>query len=449
MWGVLSGGETWQGRIVNRRKDGNTFTEAATISPVFDVSGSIVNYVAVKRDITENILMEEEKTRLEDQYRQAQKVESIGRLAGGVAHDLNNLLVPILGYGEILLNDFGPGDNRRARIEQIVQAGLRARDLVRQLLAFSRKQNLEYRPIDLNAAIRSFEKLLRSVIREDIELEFILSPEIRTIMADIGQLEQVILNLSVNAGDAISEGGRIVIETRPVRLEKSDREMIRDLEPGEYVMMSVSDTGCGMSEEVRSHIFEPFYTTKGKSGTGLGLSSAYGIVKQHGGGITFYSEAGIGTTFKVYLPAAPEAESAERENTVVSSGDLRGEETILLVEDDNQVRGIARDILIQRGYTVLAAKSGEEALVMADHHKGPIDLLLTDVIMPGMNGRELYERMAVRIPGIGVLYMSGYTGEVITHRGILDEGVEFIQKPFTVFGLANKVREALERGKVS
>ena len=394
-------------------------------------------------DITERKRMEKEKARIEDQYRQAQKVEAIGRLAGGVAHDLNNLLVPILGYGEMLMEDFSPKDARRESVSQIVSAGFKARDLVRQLLAFGRKQSLEYKTLDLNKIIRGFKKLVRRTIREDILIEIILSPGIRTVQADIGNIEQVIMNLAVNAQDAMPEGGRLTLETAMAELDEEYAASRPGVKPGLYVMLAVSDTGCGMNAETRSLIFEPFFSTKGEQGTGMGLATIYGIVKQHGGNIWVYSEPGKGTTFKIYLPVSEDAH-IEVKTSKKEDGDLRGSETVLLVEDNKQVRKLANAILKRRGYTVLMAESGTEALAVLASHHGPVHLLLTDVVMPEMNGTELFIQAAVKRPHLKALYMSGYTGKVIAHHGVIEEGLNFIQKPFSAKILAAKLREVLD-----
>ena len=444
MWETISAGRNWRGRFINKKKDGSLFIEDASISPVVDASGAIVNYVSVRRDITEQLRVDGEKFHLEEQYRQAQKVESIGRLAGGVAHDLNNMLAPILGYGEMLLDDFGANDYRRNHVEQIVQAGLRARDLVHQLLAFSRKQPLEYKPVDINQAIIRFERLMRRTIREDIEIKHILTPGALVIMADIGQVEQVIMNLAVNASDAMPEGGCLIIETALTDLDDNYALIHQDVKPGQYVMLSVSDTGCGMDDHTREHLFEPFFSTKGEQGTGLGLSTVYGIVKQHDGNIWVYSEPGAGTSIKIYLPVS--GEPYVDEDIVKNIGnDQKGFETILLVEDNVQVRRLAHAILKRYGYTVLVARNGSEALAILAAHEDPVDLLFTDVVMPEMNGKELFTKAAERLPGLKVLYMSGYTNRVIAHRGVLDEGVQFIQKPFGVKALVAKVRQVLDQ----
>jgi PAS domain S-box-containing protein len=442
LWQAITSGQTWEGRWENRRKDGTLYTEEAIISPVRDASGNILNYVAVKRDITEQLRLDEERAELEAQFQQAQKLESVGRLAGGVAHDLNNLLSPVLGYSEMLLDDFGPDDARREFVEEIVQAGMRARDFVRQLLAFSRKQTLEFKPIDLNDVLFRFEKLLRRTIREDVALELVPARELPLIRGDIGQLEQVIMNLSVNAQDAMPDGGTLTLETGQVELDQEYAVNHEGVEPGTYVMLAVSDTGHGMEEKVREHAFEPFYSTKGEQGTGLGLATVYGIVKQHGGSIGVHSEPGKGTRFRIYLPVSGESE-VEAGSTTHAVDGKPGTGTILLVEDNDKVRRLAEAILERHGYTILSAGNGRQALYVLESHGEAVDLLVTDVVMPEMNGRDLYERVSRMFPGVKVLYMSGYTDNVVAHRGVLDEGVNYIQKPFSVQGFVMKVRDVL------
>ena len=408
-----------------------------------DPDGKFEQFTASILDISDHKRSEEERARLEQQVVQVQKLEAVGRLAGGIAHDLNNLLSPILGYGELLLADADVGDPRKKSLEQILRAGMRARDLVRQLLAFSRKQTLEYRPLDLNQTLTGFEKLLRRTIREDIDIQIVQSPNIRPVMADIGQIEQVIMNLAINGADAMPGGGKLTIETLPVELDDLYAANHPSVKPGAYVMLAVSDTGCGMDEEIRKQIFEPFFSTKGKLGTGLGLATVYGIVKQHGGNIWAYSEPGKGTTFKVYLPVSEKVHVGGKRKKKTRT-DPRGSETILLVEDNQQVRDIVQYILERQGYSVLIAKDGMETLKLLESHKNTVDLLLTDVVMPEMNGRELYAKVAAKYPALKVLYMSGYTNNVIAHHGVLDEGVQFIQKPFTAQALGVKVRKVFD-----
>jgi PAS domain S-box-containing protein len=412
--------------------------------------GAVVALVEFGRDITVRKQAEAEKAKLEQKFRQAQKLESIGRLAGGVAHDLNNLLSPILGYSEMLRMDAGAGPAQLnvEWLEQIEQAGLRARDLVRQLLAFSRKQALAFQPVRLNDLLRGFEKLLRRTIREDVDILWALSPGLPPVMGDPGQLEQVLMNLAVNAQDAMPGGGKLTLETAAVELDESYAARHPGAKPGRYVMLAVSDTGTGMDETVRGQLFEPFFSTKQNGeGTGLGLATVYGIVKQHGGNIWVYSEPGHGATFKVYLPAAENVPVvAPKERPAETNVMPEIPETILLVEDEDAVRELATTILKGKGYTVLAASGGAEALSRLERARNPVHLLLTDVVMPGMNGRELFRRAAGIRPEIRVVYMSGYTDNVIAHHGVLDEGVQFLQKPFSVQSLLRAVRKALDAG---
>ncbi len=395
-------------------------------------------------DITDRKRAEKEKEQLEQQVRQAQKLESVGRLAGGVAHDLNNLLSPILGYGEMLLEETSRLDPRSEPLEEIVNAGKRARDLVRQLLAFSRKQTLAFRSVDLHSLLENFEKLLRRTIREDVAMHMNLAPSLPPVSGDLGQLEQVVMNLVVNAQDAMPHGGVLTIATDRVELDETVGAHHEDVTPGAYVMLTVSDTGSGMDAETQEHLFEPFFTTKEiDRGTGLGLATVYGIIKQHGGHIQVNSEPGRGTAFLVYLPVSAET-AADGESALENVSVSRGSETILLVEDNEQVRNLTHVILKREGYSVLAAENGQAALAVLDRHEGPVHLLLSDVVMPQMNGKQLYETVSEAYPDMKVLYMSGYTDDVITFRGIADAEAHFIQKPFSVKALAAKVREVLE-----
>ncbi len=401
---------------------------------------SMANLVAVAVNRIRN---EKERISLEAQLRQAQKVEAIGRLAGGVAHDLNNMLCPILSYAEMLTEDLREGDERREQAVEIVNAGFRARDLVRQLLAFSRKQVIRLNPADINQVIKGIEKLLMRTIPEDIRFEKRLSKDLPLVLADIGQIEQILLNLSVNSADAMPDGGLLTIETGLSDLNEEYAKMHPDVVPGQYVTLSVNDTGLGMDDETLAHIFEPFFTTKGEKGTGLGLATVYGIVKQHNGNIWVYSEPDMGTTFKIYLPVTTKVTGA-KENVRPEKSSRKGMENILLVEDNEPVRNLGRTILKRQGYNVLEAGNGEDALEILAAHGGVIDLLLTDVVMPGMNGQELYQMAVQRHQHLRVLYMSGYTDDIIAHRGVLKKGIQLIQKPFSVDGLAAKVREVLD-----
>ncbi len=397
-------------------------------------------------DITSRKQAEEEKKRLEEQFHQAQKLESVGRLAGGVAHDLNNLLAPILGYSELLLEGMNAVDTSRKPLEEIANAGTRARALVGQLLAFSRKQALQFQLIDMNQLLKDFENLLRRALREDIAIDWHPAGSLPKVQGDPGQLEQVVMNLAVNAQDAMPDGGRLIIETSRVELDENYAGRKRGVLPGAYVMLAISDTGTGMDADTMEHLFEPFFTTKGKEkGTGLGLATSYGIVKQHGGNIWAYSEPGMGTTFRVYLPIAGETGNASPVLYPLPQKSRRGSETILIVEDDPQVKTLTATMLQKMGYRVLTAENGQEALAVLQAHESRVHLLLTDVIMPNMNGRKVFEQAACIFPEIKVLYMSGYTDDVIAHHGVINPDVDFIQKPFTAKALAAKVREVLDQ----
>jgi len=393
--------------------------------------------LAVMKDVTE-------RRSLEEQLRLSQKMEAVGQLAGGVAHDFNNLLTVILGYGILLLKDLGPEDPRRAPLEGIKQAADRAAALTQQLLAFSRRQVLAPRLLDLNAVVADMDKMLRRLIGEHIELSTVLAPDLGLVKADPGQIEQVIMNLVVNARDAMSSGGKLTIETADVELEEASGRRHTVGTPGPYVMLAVSDTGHGMDEETRARVFEPFFTTKEKGkGTGLGLAVVYGIVKQSGGSVWVYSEPGLGTTFKAYLPKV-EATFEKPEAITTNKRARRGTETILLVEDEAAVRLLLRDILESNGYIVLEASRAAEALEASERHGGPIQLLLTDVVMPDISGRKLADRLKTLRPEAKVLYMSGYTDTAIVQHGLLEPGVAFLQKPFTPEALSRRVREVLD-----
>jgi PAS domain S-box-containing protein len=412
----------------------------------FEVLGQLY-LMGVGIDITAHKQMEMEKSQLEEKFQQSQKMEAVGRLAGGIAHDLNNLMTPVLGYGELLLEDLDSGDARRENVEQIVLAGRRASDLVRQLLAFSRKQVLEFKPLNLNETIAGFERLLRRTIREDIAIRFIPDPGIPSIRGDVGQLQQALMNLVVNAQDAMPDGGTLTIETSVTELDEECALVHQDVVPGRYVLLAISDTGHGMDSETQARIFEPFFTTKGMGkGTGLGLATTFGIVQQHGGNIWVYSEPGRGATFKIHLPVLEEQPGRETGKSAQTRriDDLRGSETVLLVEDNEMVRNLTETLLKRLGYTVLVAENGSQALSVLDRHAREVQLLLTDVIMPEMNGRQLFSRASEKYPGLKVLYMSGYTENVIAQRDGLDEGVRLIQKPFAVQTLATRLREAIE-----
>ncbi|MFN2564473.1 MAG: ATP-binding protein [Gemmatimonadaceae bacterium] len=434
-------GETVESmEVVVAPRSGERRTVLKSGRPIYDGSGNNLGAVVALHDVTG-------ERKLEAQFRQAQKMEAVGQLAGGVAHDFNNMLTVILSYSEMLLDALGVDDPNRADLEEIRQAAARAAGLTRQLLAFSRKQVMQPRVLDLNTdVVAGVEKMLRRLIGEDIELVTTLDPELGLVNADPGQLEQIVVNLAVNARDAMPNGGRLTIETANAELGPADAGRHFGAKPGRYVMLAVSDTGTGMSRETLSRMFEPFYTTKEQGkGTGLGLSTVHGIVKQSGGDIWVYSEPWQGTTFKIYLPQVeePVVVSAAVAPKAYQHG---GAETILLVEDEPALRSLARKILVSRGYTVLEARAGAEALAVCERAEQPIDLVVTDAVMPGMSGRELAERLAIVRPGLRVLIMSGYTDDDMLRRGILDPRMAFLQKPFTPDALAKKVREVLDGG---
>ncbi len=440
-------------RIERLRRTGHVMFESEykrrdeTLMPV-EVSIRLFEFngrpaiLSVCRDITDRRRAAQDRVQLEEQFRQVQKIESIGRLAGGIAHDFNNLLTPILGYADVALTALKEPSQLRDNVQQILAAAERARDLTRQLLAFSRKQILEMKVVQLNSVIVDFEKMMRRLIGEDIEVISRLDSRLGHIKADPAQIQQILVNLAVNARDAMPEGGKLMIETTNVFLDDSFVRTHPGIKPGQYVMLTMSDTGQGMTSEVKSHIFEPFFTTKEQGkGTGLGLATVYGIVKQHGGGIWVYSEPDRGTTFKTYLPRVEGVPEFTAE--AVGKPGMRGSGTVLVVEDDKMVRELTCHILTEHGYEVLTTEDPSDALRLAAQHEGTIHLLLTDVIMPNINGKELYLQVAQLRPGIRVLYMSGYTGEVIAHHGILDDKVRFLQKPFSVHDLTQKVRDIL------
>lgn len=398
-------------------------------APLLDDEGRIVGHAGAVEDLTERRYVDE-------QLRQAQRMEAVGKLAGGVAHDFNNILTAIHGYSELLLERPECSEPMRREIEEVRKAAERAGALTRQLLAFSRHKVLQPKVLDLNALLADLYKMLRRVIGEDIDLQTIPGPALRFVKADPGQIEQVILNLAVNARDAMPHGGRLTIETRNADLDAAYACLHPGVQPGPYVKLAVSDGGSGMDEETRSRLFEPFFTTKAGQGTGLGLSIVYGVVQQSGGHLRVESQPGVGTTFEIYLPQA-EAAAVEEHEFPEAEPIAGGTETILLVEDESPVRDLVRTILQRSGYSVLVAGDGPTALHLAQTHPGPIDLLFTDVVMPGLSGPELLQRLEPQRPGMEVLYMSGYADKTVP-------GKHFLQKPFTKEALVRKVREVLE-----
>lgn len=421
-----------------KRKSGTTVVRVSGRSVPNGRSEGVV-FELFAEDITE-------RHALEQQLRQSQKMEAVGRLAGGIAHDFNNLLMVISGYSEFLLERLGAEPHLRGPAQEIASASERASSLTRQLLAFSRKQMLAPRIVNLNDVATDNLKMLTRMIGEDIDLVFSPTPNLWPVRADAGQIEQVIMNLAVNARDAMPSGGKLTIETSNVTLDEDYARVHAPLRADDYVMISISDTGMGMDSETQQHIFEPFFTTKGPKGTGLGLSTVYGIVKQSGGYIWVYSEIGRGTTFKIYLPrvASLEVHPAQVSPARQFQNVEPGTETILLVEDEANLRYLARQYLEKQGYKVIEAADGAVAMQIAVAHDATIHLLLTDVIMPGMNGRELAQRISEIRPNIKILYMSGYTENVIGHNGTLDAGVRLLQKPFNLRDLKSKVREVLD-----
>jgi len=422
-----------------KRKDGTTTVVRISGRSVSNGRDGGVVFELFAEDVTE-------RRALEQQLRQSQKMEAVGRLAGGIAHDFNNLLMVILGYSEFLLERLGAEPHLRGPAQEIASAAERASSLTRQLLAFSRKQMLAPRIVNLNDVATENLKMLTRMIGEDIDLVMVPGQSLWSVRADAGQIDQVIMNLAVNARDAMPSGGKLTIETSNVTLDEDYARIHAPLRPGDYVMVAISDTGAGMDPETQSHIFEPFFTTKGPKGTGLGLSTVYGIVKQSGGYIWVYSEMGRGTTFKIYLPrVASTGETAAHVAAPTQGHKVEpGTETILLVEDEANLRYLARQYLEKQGYKVIEAADGAVAMQIAVAHEAVIHLLLTDVIMPGMNGRELAQRIAEIRPNVKILYMSGYTENVIGHNGMLDAGIRLLQKPFNLRDLRSKVREVLD-----
>ncbi|MGA9812989.1 MAG: response regulator [Terriglobales bacterium] len=440
MWQTILAGNVFRCTMVNRKKNGDVFVAEKTVTPLRDGAGTITHFISNDRDITD-------RRRLEDQLQQAQKMDAIGRLAGGVAHDFNNLLMVISSYAELMLDSLAPQHPLRRNVDEIQKASRSAADLTRQLLAFGRKQMQSLQLLDLNRIIEDINKMLPRLIGEDIELVFVPGEKLGRVKADPVQIEQILMNLAANARDAMPKGGRLVIETASLRLDDAYAQEHSIVPPGVYVVLTITDSGSGIAPQHLSHIFEPFYTTKEEGkGTGLGLATVYGIVKQNSGFIWVYSEPGMGTTFKIYLPQARQAKLALKPPAAVE-GCPRGCETLLLAEDEAAVRQSTREFLSLSGYIVLEAKNGSEALALARTYNGVIDLMITDVVMPQMGGARLAGELASERPEMKVLFVSGYAETTFQHHGAIDVTKRFLQKPFSLKTLARKIREVLDEAK--
>jgi PAS domain S-box-containing protein len=437
LWATIMSGNVFRGILANRKKSGEIFYVEKSITPVRDGDGKITHFISNDRDITE-------RRRLEAQLLQAQKMDAIGKLAGGVAHDFNNLLMVISSYAELMQNSLAPEHPLRRNVQEILTASRRAADLTRQLLAFGRKQMQSLQFLSLNGIILEINKMLPHLLREDIQIVFVPGEHLGRVKADRVQIEQVVMNLAANARDAMPDGGTLTIETAGVRVDEAYVQQRHAMVPvGDYVLLTVSDSGQGIPPECMTHIFEPFYTTKedGK-GTGLGLATVYGIVKQSGGFVWVYSELGLGATFKIYLPTVEQqADELPVFRPVAKS--IGGCETLLLVEDEGALRQPAREFLVSKGYTVIEATDGDDALRIAKNHAGRIDLMITDVIMPRMGGAQLAETLATERPQMKVLFVSGYAENTILSHGPTDVMTRFLQKPFSLEELARKIRTVL------
>jgi PAS domain S-box-containing protein len=439
MWETIRRGEVWIGQLTNKKKDGSLYDVDATISPVRDGDGKIINFVSASRDVTH-------ERKIEEQLRQSQKMQAVGRLAGGVAHDFNNILTVIMGYCTMLLRESAiAGGPARKNVEEIQKGAERAVNLTRQLLAFSRKQVLQPKVLDLNAVLMGTDRMLRRLIGEDIELRIACAQKLGAVKADQGQIEQVVMNLVVNARDAMPRGGKITIETADATLHQKEITPHGAIDPGHYVTITVTDNGVGMSEEIKAHLFEPFFTTKGTEGTGLGLATCYGIVKQTGGYIQVFSEQGRGTSVIIYLPVTSEntkGQGARPDSSVTK----KGNETLLIVEDESALRELTACVLREAGYTVLEACDGRDGLrVAGEDLSRRIDLVVTDVIMPRMSGKEMADKLKSVRPHTKVLFISGYTDDALNQHGVLSPDIAFLEKPFTPARLAFKVREVLDQ----
>lgn len=444
LWAAIRAGGEWTGDLVHRRRDGQTAPALGSFSPILDAEGRVTHFVGLLEDVTERKQSEQALAAVQEQLLHSQKMEAVGRLAGGVAHDFNNLLNVIVGYAELLARSLPPRDSRRSRIEQILQAATRAGALTGRLLAFSRKQVLQPKVVDVNAAVGETEQMLRRVIGEDVELVLHLGQKRGNVRVDPGQLEHVLLNLAVNARDAMPRGGVLTLATAEAEVGR-EASGPAPRSPGRYVVLSVTDTGVGMDAETRARVFEPFFTTKpAGEGTGLGLATVYGIVQRSGGFVTVESEPQRGSTFRVYLPHVDEPPEATLPPTVSGPGP-RGHETVLLVEDQHSLREMVSEALRLLGYKVLVAPDGEAAIELAHEHAGPLDLLVTDIVMPRLGGFDLAGRLLAERPGLRVLYVSGHGTDVVSRHGVREAGLPLLEKPFRTNELALRVREALDR----
>jgi PAS domain S-box-containing protein len=440
IWETITAGQNWQGQIGNRRLDGSNYVVDLNISPVRNRAGDVVNYVGTMRDVTREV-------QLEEQVQQAQKMEALGRLAGGIAHDFNNLLTVIHLSTRLLERQLRPEDPLWEHVQHIRQTGERAANLTKQLLSFSRREVIEPQVLNLNRVVGEMGRMLQRIIGEDIELETCLANDLWMVEADPARLEQVIMNLVINARDAMEDGGTLTIETANITLDQAHVALHMDARPGDHVILTITDTGEGMDDEVKAHLFEPFFTTKERGqGTGLGLSTVFGIVKHSEGHINVESQVGQGTTFRIYLPRCRKAEDrgGERTHQAQDAALAPEHKTILIVEDDSGVRDLAVRVLESYGYKVFSAKDGSQAEKVSQDYAGAIHLLITDVVMPQMNGRELASRLRRQRPGMAVIYMSGYADTKV-FKGTMPADAGFLSKPFTVEDLGRKVRAALEK----
>ena len=438
VWQRVFAGNPFRGIVVNRKKNGETFAAEKTVTPLRDGDGQITNFVSCDRDITE-------RRNLEAQLQQSQKMDAIGRLAGGVAHDFNNLLMVIGAYAELMQDSLAVEHPLRRNVVEILTASRRAADLTRQLLAFGRKQVQALQVLDLNYVIQQIGRMLPRLIGEDIQLEFLPGENLGSIRADPVQIEQVVMNLAANARDAMPKGGKLTVETAAVTADDMYIQNHSMVPKGDYVLLAVTDTGQGIPKEHLPHIFEPFYTTKEEGhGTGLGLATVYGIVKQSGGFVWVYSEVGQGTTFKIYLPRVAQSEFRARTIRIDERASLTGWETVLLVEDETPVRKSEQEFLVRCGYNVLEAENGEDAVRVAREFSGPIQLMITDVVMPKMSGARLAAELATPRPEMKVLFVSGYAEKTVLRHGQIDVAAHFLQKPFSLKALSRKIRELLK-----